>query len=157
MIKINITKQVLEYIFGDEIVKKYSISSSKKGPGQQKNSFCTPTGKHIIRAKIGKSVPCYGVFKGRRFSGDLWDCKTKSNISDDLILSRILWLSGIEVGINRLGNVDTMQRYIYIHGTHDEERIGQPVSHGCIRMTNADVVELFDLVKVGESVIIFNE
>ena len=153
MIEISIKTQTLTLLRDKEIILKYPISSAKKGIGQLKNSNCTPLGNHIIRAKIGAGYPMYAIFHARRWSGELWGADYKIG-SEDLILSRILWLSGTEVGFNRLENVDTMQRFIYIHGTHDEENIGQPVSHGCIRMKNKDVISLFDLVNVGEKVII---
>ena len=153
MIEISIKTQTLTLLRDKEIILKYPISSAKKGIGQLKNSNCTPLGDHIVRAKIGAGYPMYAIFHARRWSEELWGADYKIG-SEDLILSRILWLSGTEVGFNRLENVDTMQRFIYIHGTHDEENIGQPVSHGCIRMKNKDVISLFDLVNVGEKVII---
>jgi L,D-transpeptidase YbiS len=152
MIIIDIKNQVLTYE-NDNTQKSYSISSAMNGPGQQKGSFCTPLGHHIIRAKIGNNLPKSAIFKGRRWTGGVYEANSFS-LDDDLILTRILWLSGKEHGINRLGSVDTMQRYIYIHGTHDEENIGNPVSHGCIRMRNDDIIELFDLVSCGENVTI---
>ena len=153
MIEISIKTQTLTLLRNNEIVLKYPISTAEKGVGQFKNSNCTPLGGHIIRAKIGAGYPIYAIFHARRWNKETWDPNYKLD-SDDLILSRILWLSGKEIGFNRLENVDTMQRYIYIHGTHDEENIGHPVSHGCIRMKNKDVINLYDLVEVGEEVII---
>ncbi len=153
MIEVSIKTQTLTLLRDKEIISRYPISSAKKGVGQVKNSNCTPLGSHIIRAKIGAGYPMHAIFHARRWKGELWDPDGKIN-SEDLILSRILWLSGTEIGFNRLENVDTMQRFIYIHGTHDEENIGHPVSHGCIRMKNKDVINLFDLVNVGEEVII---
>jgi lipoprotein-anchoring transpeptidase ErfK/SrfK len=153
MIEVSIKTQTLTLFRDKEIISRYPISSAKKGVGQVKNSNCTPLGSHIIRVKIGAGYPMHAIFQARRWKGDLWDPDTKID-SEDLILSRILWLSGTEIGFNRLENVDTMQRFIYIHGTHDEENIGRPVSHGCIRMKNKDVINLFDLVNVGEEVII---
>jgi len=153
MIEVSIKTQTLTLFRDKEIISRYPISSAKKGVGQVKNSNCTPLGSHIIRAKIGAGYPMHAIFQARRWKGELWDPDAKID-SEDLILSRILWLSGTEIGFNRLENVDTMQRFIYIHGTHDEENIGRPVSHGCIRMKNKDVINLFDLVNVGEEVII---
>lgn len=153
MIEVSIKTQTLTLLRNKEIISRFPISSAKKGVGQVKNSNCTPLGSHIIRAKIGAGYPMHAIFHSRRWKGELWDPDGKIN-SEDLILSRILWLSGTEIGFNRLENVDTMQRFIYIHGTHDEENIGRPVSHGCIRMKNKDVINLFDLVNVGEEVII---
>ena len=133
----------------------YAVSTALNGVGEQKNSYCTPRGKHVIRAKIGKDAPVNTVFKGRRPTGELWTPKLAEQLPGrDWILTRILWLSGCEPGFNRLGNVDTMQRYIYIHGTPDTELMGEPGSHGCIRMRNSEVLELFDLVPVGTPVLI---
>ena len=121
--------------------------------GQEKNSNKTPLGKHIIRAMIGGNLPIYSVIQGRRFTNQIWTNELKDTLAtNDWILSRVIWLSGKEIGKNRLGNVDTMQRYIYIHGTNEEHLLGTPSSHGCIRMSNKDVIELFDLVSVGDIV-----
>ena len=123
------------------------------GAGQQKNSNQTPLGWHTLRAKIGANANVNSVFVGRRFTGEIYSAQQAlAHPHRDWILSRILWLSGCEIGHNRLGNVDTMQRYIYIHGTPDTEPMGVAKSHGCIRMRNADVIELFDAVNVGTPV-----
>lgn len=138
-----------------EVIRTYSVSTAMKGPGEKKNSEQTPRGLHIIRAKIGADEPINTVFKGRRKTGELFTHKlAEENPGHDWILTRILWLSGLEIGKNRLGDVDTMQRYIYIHGTPDTEPMGIAKSHGCIRMRNSDIVELFDLVSVGTQVCI---
>ncbi len=134
---------------------KYSVSTAANGVGCEKDSGCTPLGNHIVRAKIGAGAPTNTVFVGRRFTGEI--CTPELIVqypNRDWILTRILWLSGKEVGKNRLGNVDTMQRYIYIHGTPDSTDMGKIGSHGCIRMRNADVIALFDAVPVGTSVVI---
>ena len=116
-------------------------------------SYCTPLGAHIIRAKIGAGLPENTVFVGRRPTGELYTPELSAQFPKrDWILTRILWLSGCEVGFNRLGDVDTMRRYIYIHGSPDSVHMGQPGSIGCIRMRNADIVELFDLVPAGTPV-----
>jgi hypothetical protein len=134
---------------------RYSVSSAVNGIGCQKDSGCTPLGAHIIRAKIGAGVPLNTVFVGRRPTGEILSSELAAQYPErDWILTRILWLSGTEVGKNRLGNVDSMQRYIYIHGTPDTEPMGQPCSHGCVRMRNQDMIELFDLVDVGTPVVI---
>lgn len=139
----------------DEPLAQYPISTALKGLGEQKDSYCTPRGEHIIRAKIGADAPDNSVFVGRRPTGEIWTPELGKQQPDrDWILTRILWLSGCEVGINRLGNVDSMQRYIYIHGTADTEPMGTPHSHGCIRMRNKDVTQLFDMVPVGIKVYI---
>jgi len=155
-IEISITAQALS-LFDDKGKKlvAYRVSTARNGVGCEKNSGCTPLGGHIIRAKIGSDAPENTVFVGRRATGEIWTPQLAARYPErDWILTRILWLSGTELGKNRLGNVDSMQRYIYIHGTPDTEPMGLPCSHGCVRMRNADVVELFDLVDVGTSVVI---
>jgi lipoprotein-anchoring transpeptidase ErfK/SrfK len=135
------------------LIKEYAVSTSKNGAGEQCDSDCTPRGKHIIRAKIGAGLPLNAVFIGRRPTGEVYTSELGERYPGrDWILTRILWLSGREPGLNRLRQVDTMRRFVYIHGTSDEERIGEPVSHGCIRMRNCDVVELFDRVAPGTPV-----
>lgn len=135
---------------------KYSISTAANGAGCEKNSGCTPLGEHIIRAKIGAGAPANTVFVGRRPTGEICTPELMAQFPErDWILTRILWLSGTELGKNRLGNVDTMQRYIYIHGTPESEPMGEPCSHGCVRMRNADIVRLFDAVDVGTRVVIY--
>jgi L,D-transpeptidase YbiS len=155
-IEISITAQTLTLLSdtGDRLAI-YSVSTAKNGVGCEKNSGCTPLGAHNIRAKIGANVPENTVFVGRRPTGEIWTPQLAAQNPDrDWILTRILWLSGTELGKNRLGNVDSMQRYIYIHGTPDTEPMGQPCSHGCVRMRNQDVIALFDLVEVGTTVVI---
>lgn len=135
-----------------------AISSAANGPGCQKNSGCTPLGRHTIRAKIGAGAPLNSVFVGRRATGELCTPDLMAAFPErDWILTRILWLSGTELGVNRLGEVDTMQRYIYIHGTPDSVEMGKIGSHGCIRMRNAELITLFDLVTVGTTVNIRND
>lgn len=152
-IDVSISQQTLSLYRADDLIRQYSISSSKKGIGFQKNSNKTPLGLHYIRAKIGADQPINTVFVGRRPTGEIYDSAlAKQYPQRDWILSRILWLSGCEKYKNRLGQVDTMQRFIYIHGTPDTEPMGQPLSEGCIRMSNEDVVELFDLATVGTEV-----
>jgi lipoprotein-anchoring transpeptidase ErfK/SrfK len=129
------------------------VSTSKFGIGETNNSFKTPRGEHCIRAKIGNGAPTNSVFVGRRATGEIFEEKFRTLYPGrDWILTRILWLSGKEVGFNRLGTVDTMRRYIYIHGSPDGVQMGTPGSIGCIRMRNADVIDLFDRVSVGDSV-----
>lgn len=149
-LRVSIPQQQL-YVYVDGVLEStYSVSTALNGPGEQKNSGCTPRGKHYIRAKIGADLPLNAVFVGRRFTGEIFsDALAQHFPQRDWILTRILWLSGLEVGINRLGNFDTMQRYIYIHGTPDSEPMGLPLSHGCIRMRNADLIELFDQIDAG--------
>lgn len=135
--------------------KTWPVSTAAKGPGEAAGSHCTPRGRHIIRAKIGAGLPAGTVFRARRPTGEIYTPDLgAAHPGRDWILSRILWLSGKEVGFNRLGACDTMRRYIYIHGSPDEQFEPAPRSHGCIRMRNADVIELFDLVPVYTEVMI---
>lgn len=151
-IEISIQDQKLRLIKSEEFTE-FSISTAKLGIGAKKGSFQTPLGWHQVRAKIGAGLPLNSVFVGRRPTGEIYSSQLGQQFPDrDWILSRILWLSGCEVGRNRLGDVDTMQRYIYIHGTPDSEPMGTPESHGCIRMRNSDVIELFDALEVGSPV-----
>jgi lipoprotein-anchoring transpeptidase ErfK/SrfK len=146
-IRIDASKQELALVDAKRVVKRYSVSTAKKGLGEQNGSFCTPRGKHIVRAKIGQGLPLGAVFVRRRPTGEVWTPELHAKYPGrDWILTRILWLSGCEPGKNRLGEVDTMRRYIYIHGTPDGAAMGQPGSIGCIRMRNADIAELFELV-----------
>jgi len=127
--------------------QRYAVSTAKNGLGEQNGSFCTPRGRHMVRAKIGAGQPLRSVFVRRRPTGELWTPELHAKYPGrDWMLTRILWLSGCEVGRNRLGSVDTMRRMIYIHGAPDGAEMGKPGSHGCIRMRNADVAELFELV-----------
>lgn len=138
-----------------KVLREYPVSTALNGPGEQKGSGCTPRGRHVIRAKIGDGQVPGTVFVGRRPTGEVWSPALAAQFPErDWILSRIFWLSGCEVGRNRLGDCDTMQRYIYIHGTPEPEPMGVPLSHGCIRMRNADVIDLFDRVPVGATVLI---
>ncbi|HSE01143.1 MAG TPA: L,D-transpeptidase [Burkholderiales bacterium] len=153
-ININIGLQRLD-LLGDngEILKRYSISSARNGVGERNGSFCTPRGRHIIRAKIGAGQPFNTVFVERRPTGEVYSPELARNSPGrDWILTRILWLSGCERGYNRMGHVDTMRRAIYIHGSPDTADMGKPGSRGCVRMHNRDIVELFDLVPVGTEV-----
>ena len=137
------------------IVKRYLISSSKRGAGERNGSLCTPRGRHIIRAKIGAGQAVNTVFVERRPTGEIFTHELgEKSPGRDWILTRILWLSGCEVGFNRLGDVDTMRRYIYIHGSPDQVAMGKPGSIGCIRMHNNDLLDLFERVAVGDEVII---
>jgi len=134
-------------------VKRYVVSTSKNGAGELNGSNCTPRGLHAIRAKIGAGLPLNTVFVDRRPTGEIYTPKlAKLYPRRDWILTRVLWLSGCEVGFNRLGNVDTMRRYIYIHGSPDTVKMGKPGSIGCIRMRNQDLLEIFDKVTVGTTV-----
>jgi len=149
-IRINISTQQIDLIDDTgSIFKRYSISTSENGVGEQSGSYCTPRGSHIVRAKIGAGRPLNTVFVERRPTGEVYSPElARSFPKRDWILTRILWLSGCEPGYNRLGKVDTMRRAIYIHGSPDSAEMGKPGSRGCIRMRNEDLVELFDLVPV---------
>lgn len=150
-IEIDIARQELRLSNGG----RYAVSTARNGVGERNGSFCTPRGRHIVRAKIGAGQPLGAVFVRRRPTGELWSPELDANYPGrDWILTRILWLSGCEVGKNRLGDVDTMRRMIYIHGAPDRVQMGVPGSRGCIRMRNRDVVELFDIVPVGSPVLI---
>ncbi len=156
---ISISQQTLRVISNEHNsamqTRCYSVSSGLNGGGCGKDSGKTPLGLHQVRAKIGHNLPINTVFVGRRATGEIFDERLAlSHPQRDWILSRILWLSGKEIGVNRLGNVDSMQRYIYIHGTPDSEPMGRPLSHGCIRMRNDDLIELFDLIEPGTEVMI---
>jgi L,D-transpeptidase YbiS len=147
-IEIDIGKQklILKDAKGNSL-KTYSVSTAKKGAGEKNGSFCTPRGRHIVRAKIGAGQPSNAVFVRRRPTGEIWSPELGAkHPGRDWMLTRILWLSGCEPGRNRLGDVDTMRRYIYLHGSPDSAEMGKPGSIGCVRMRNRDIVELFDLV-----------
>jgi lipoprotein-anchoring transpeptidase ErfK/SrfK len=153
-IQVSLAAQFLE-LFDDQgrLLHRYQVSTSKNGPGERKDSYCTPRGRHRIRAKIGAGAAENTIFAGRRATGEIYTPELGArNPGRDWILTRILWLSGCEPGRNRLGGVDTMQRYIYIHGSPDAAAVGTPGSIGCIRMRNRDVIELFDLVAPGTEV-----
>lgn len=145
-----LASQQLTLLEKDRVLKCYPVSTAKNGPGQLKGSECTPTGRHKIRAKIGAGAPINSVFIGRRLTGEIYSPQSSAaQPQRDWILSRILWLGGLEPGLNRYGEVDTTWRYIYIHGCPDELMQGVPASHGCIRMRNTDIIELFDSVEAG--------
>ena len=152
-IEISIPEQSLKLFDNGREVRRYWVSTSRNGPGERQGSFCTPRGEHIVRAKIGEGQPARTVFIDRRPTGEIWTPELAERFPGrDWILTRILWLSGCEPGRNRLGEVDTMRRYIYIHGSPDNVEMGKPGSIGCIRMRNQDVVELFELVPPGTEV-----
>ena len=152
---ISISRQCMIACSGGHQVGEYRISTALAGPGEQKNSGCTPRGEHYIRAKIGHGLPLNAVLRARRWTGETCTPELyRKHPGRDWILTRILWLSGCELGHNRLGDVDTFQRYIYIHGTPELELLGQPVSHGCIRMDNHELIELFNQVTAGTRVLI---
>ncbi|MDP2760999.1 MAG: L,D-transpeptidase [Sideroxyarcus sp.] len=138
---------------GGKILQRHPVSTGANGMGEESGSFCTPRGRHVIRAKIGTGQPTNTVFVRRRPTGEIYTPALGARHSGrDWILTRILWLSGREPGYNRGGNCDTMRRYIYIHGTPDDTELGKPGSRGCIRMCNRDLLALFDRVATGTEV-----
>lgn len=154
-IHIQLDRQQLALIHDGKLLFQAPISSAVNGPGEQNGSGCTPRGWHCVRAKIGAGKAENTVFIGRRPTGEVYNPAFGREHPDrDWILSRILWLSGLEAGKNRLGPVDTMRRYIYIHGTPNSEPMGEARSHGCIRMRNKDIIHLFDMVPVYTRVLI---
>jgi L,D-transpeptidase YbiS len=154
-IAVSIAGQTLTVFDEGKLLVQYPVSTALKGAGETSGSEQTPRGAHIVRARIGEGAASGTVFRGRRATGEIWTPELAAEQpTRDWILSRILWLSGTERGRNRLGNCDSMRRYIYIHGTPDTEPMGQPLSHGCIRMRNADVIALFEQVPVYTPVLI---
>jgi lipoprotein-anchoring transpeptidase ErfK/SrfK len=145
-IEVDVAAQELVLFAGGRVLRRYAVSTSRNGLGERRGSFCTPRGQHIVRARIGAGQPLNAVFVRRRPTGEVWTPELDARYPGrDWILTRILWLSGCEPGFNRLGEVDTMRRYIYIHGAPDTAEMGKPGSIGCIRMRGPEVVELFDL------------
>lgn len=152
---VSISQQKLYHIKSNKILSSYSISSSKYGIGSESGSNKTPLGLHKIKEKHGENTPINGRMIGRVFYGEIstiYTDKTKSKTDD--ITSRILWLEGLEKGINKGQGIDSYSRYIYIHGTSEEGRLGSPASHGCIRMRNKDIIDLYKITKVGTLVLI---
>lgn len=147
---VSLTRQRLQLWAEDQLRVEYAVSTSRFGPGERRDSQCTPRGLHSIRARIGAGLPIGAVLAGRRPTGEIYTAELAREYPErDWILTRILWLRGCEWGRNRGGNVDSMGRYIYIHGTPEPEVMGVPFSHGCIRMRNVDIVDLFDRVNAG--------
>jgi lipoprotein-anchoring transpeptidase ErfK/SrfK len=142
-----IESQTLRAQSAGEADDVFPISTAKAGVGQKSGSWQTPLGQHVVRARIGANAPRGAVFVRRRATGEVWSPQLHAEHPDrDWILTRILWLTGIEPGHNRGGDVDTLRRYIYIHGTPDTEPMREPASHGCVRMVNADIEALFERV-----------
>jgi L,D-transpeptidase YbiS len=146
---VDVSTQRLSVLDGQKTIRDYLISTATNGVGEVYGSECTPRGQHIIRAKIGAHCPPNAVFRGRRLTGEVYSPQMRVDFPErDWILTRIFWLSGLEVGKNRLGKVDTMRRYVYIHGSPDDVVMGKPGSKGCVRMRNEEIIELFELVPV---------
>jgi hypothetical protein len=152
-ILVDVANQSLTLLAGDRALASYPVSTGRNGVGEGNGSGCTPRGLHRVRIRIGAGCPEGAVFRGRRPTGEVFGPELEAAQPDrDWILTRILWLTGCESGRNRGGHVDTLRRFIYIHGCPDREPMGQPCSHGCIRMRNRDLIELFDRVVVGTPV-----
>ncbi|MCP6698320.1 L,D-transpeptidase [Pseudomonas donghuensis] len=146
---ISLADQCLYGFAQGQLRLRLDVSTARNGAGELKGSGCTPRGRHQVRAKIGAGLPQGAVLRGRRWTGEIWSPVLHEHFPGrDWILTRILWLSGCEPGVNRLGPVDTFHRYIYLHGTPDSEPMGVPLSHGCVRLRNADLLNLFDQVPV---------
>jgi lipoprotein-anchoring transpeptidase ErfK/SrfK len=149
-IEIDIGEQRLRLLEGGTVTLDMAVSTARNGPGERINSECTPRGAHVIRARIGAGCPVNTVFVGRRPTGEIYTPELDARCPGrDWILTRILWLSGLEPGRNRLGEVDSMRRYIYIHGSPDRVEMGKPGSRGCVRMRNDDIIALFERVPAG--------
>ncbi len=147
--------QIMHCYEGDELYKTYAVSTGKKGLGEKLGSECTPRGWHQIYSVIGLENAVNSVFVGRKWTGEIYTQKLAKQFPDrDWILTRILQLDGLEPGRNKEGDVDSLKRYIYIHGTPDTTALGTPGSHGCIRMRNSDVIELAHWVQLGARVYI---
>lgn len=154
-LRVSIARQRLDLIGNGRVMRSYPVSTALNGPGERRGSGCTPRGWHSIRAKIGRDAPLNAVFVGRRPTGEIHDAFLAGKHPErDWILTRILWLGGLERGFNRYGDVDTAWRYIYIHGSPAQGVSGQPESHGCIRMKSEDILDLFERVAVGARVLI---
>lgn len=157
---VGIASQRLRHYRGETLLAGYDISTALRGPGETAGSEQTPRGWHQIRARIGAGLPEAAVLRGRRHTGEIWTPELHAaHPGRDWILTRILWLSGLEPGVNRGRRadgvcVDSMRRYIYIHGTPDSEPMGEPLSHGCVRMRNRDILALFDAVPAHTPVLI---
>lgn len=155
LIHIVIREQILNCYDADQLIFTFFISSSKKGPGELQDSGCTPRGWHQIYSKIGLDCPINSVFVGRKWTSEIYSSSLRNQYPDrDWILTRILQLDGLELGRNKGGHVDSLNRFIYIHGTPDDNPVGKPGSHGCIRMRNTDLLSLVNWVNIGTYVYI---
>lgn len=152
-IRVSIADQELTLWESNILQQRYAVSTALNGPGERNGSGCTPRGRHRIRLRIGDGCPVNTVYVGRRPTGEIYGPDLARRFPDrDWILTRILWLAGLESGCNRGGQLDSLRRFIYIHGCPDSAPMGVPLSHGCIRMRNRDLIELFDLVREGTPV-----
>ena len=152
LVWVDIDTQMLRVIQGDTILYQARCASSAKGIGSTKNSMKTPLGWHSIQQKLGGDAPWGQVFRSRVATPEIW--LPGKDTTEDLVLSRVILLTGEEPGLNKGGQVDSLSRHIYIHGTNDEARIGIPSSHGCIRLTNDDVIDVYDMLEPGMMVLL---
>ena len=150
-LRVDTAAQKLHVLEGDRVIRSYNVSTSKYGVGNRENSFQTPPGVHRISEKIGDGAPAGRIFRDRLDTGVDWH---RGVAGENLILTRILRLQGIEPGVNSGPGIDSYERYLYIHGTNREDLIGTPISHGCVCMRNEDIIELFDSVEEGTIVVI---
>ena len=152
VLAVRISTATMQFYRGGVLVKSYGISTSKRPPSNIKNSRGTPRGLHEIAERIGHGQPPGMVFKSRVAIGRHYSELPDADENQNLITTRILWLRGLEPGVNRGGDVDTYERYVYIHGTNHEDRIGEPLSSGCVLMRNLEIIELYDEVRTGDMV-----
>jgi hypothetical protein len=152
---VSVQRQALYHVHDGKLLAEYAIATAGNGLGTQRDSYRTPTGLHRIREKIGDDVPPFGILKDRVFTGEFAD-PDFAGLDKDWITSRVLWLEGLEPGHNQGGNVDSYERYIYIHGTANERSIGTPSSKGCVRMRNSDVIALYAMIPVGALVVVLD-
>jgi hypothetical protein len=152
---VSVQRQSLFHLRRRRLLNVYPVATSGRGLGAETDSYRTPEGLHRISDKVGDAVPPLGILKERVYTGELADVDF-AGVDKDWITSRILWLDGLEPGLNKGGSVDSHDRFIYIHGTANERSVGTPTSMGCIRMCNADVIKLYDAVPVGALVVILD-
>ncbi len=156
LLHVSINDQTLRLFNGGKLIKSYSVSTSLRPPSNQRDSLGTPRGLHAIAERIGAGQPPGMVFKGRVSTGLHFRELSEAENQANLITSRILWLRGLEPGFNSGGSVDSYERYIYVHGTNHEDRIGRPASGGCVQLRNLEMIELFEQVRSGDWVNIVN-
>lgn len=155
LLYVSVQRQTMYHVRDRKLVGTYDVATASRGPGCERDSYCTPTGLHRICSKHGDDVPELGILRDREFTGTFAD-PDFAGVDKDWITSRVLWLEGLEEGVNRGGAVDSRERMIYIHGTANERSVGTPSSMGCIRMRNDDIISLYDLVPVGTLVVILD-
>ncbi len=156
-LEIDLLRQRMRFYVGQSLASEYWVSTARNGPGEVLNSECTPRGRHAIAEKIGAGAPANSVFVARQATGEIYSREFAATQPPgrDWILTRILWLAGLQPGFNQGGDVDSGARYIYLHGTPDATPLGAPGSRGCVRMRNADIIELFERIEVGDEVLLY--